>query len=62
WATPILPMLLFARITLRAWRKGRHRRELLLSLPYIVLFTLSGSFGELIGYLRGPGDSLLRIA
>ncbi len=59
---PLLPPLLLARIVIRAWRKGRHRRELLLSLPYIVLFTLSWSLGELIGYRCGAGDSLQRIA
>ena len=58
---PLLPPLLLARIARRVLRKGRHRRELLMSLPYISMFTLSWSFGELIGYMRGPGNSLAQI-
>ncbi len=58
---PWLPPLLVARIAIRVWRKGRRRRELLLSLPYIILFTLSWSLGEFVGYAWGAGDSLNRI-
>ena len=58
---PLLPPLLLWRIITRVARKGRHRRELLLALPYIMLFTLSWSLGELIGYVAGAGDSLTRI-
>lgn len=60
-AAPLLPPLLLGRIVGRVLRKGRHRRELFLSLPYIILFTLSWSLGELIGYAWGAGDSLDKI-
>ncbi len=59
---PLLPPLLLARIALRVWRKGRKRRELLMSLPYIMVFTLSWSWGELIGYAFGAGASLEQIS
>jgi glycosyltransferase involved in cell wall biosynthesis len=59
---PLLPPLMLARISTRVLRKGRLQRKFLISLPYIVLFTLSWSLGELIGYWAGPGDSLQRIA
>jgi glycosyltransferase involved in cell wall biosynthesis len=61
FAAPLLPPLLLARIAARVLRKGRHRREFVLALPYIVLFTLSWSLGEFIGYALGPGDSLEKI-
>ncbi len=60
-AAPLLPPLLLWRIIARVLKKGRRRRELFLSLPYIILFTLSWSLGEFIGYAFGAGDSLNKI-
>ncbi|MCA1553977.1 MAG: glycosyltransferase [Chloroflexi bacterium] len=62
FGAPLLPPLLLGRIVSRVLRKRRKRRELLFSLPYIVLFTLSWSWGELIGYTWGAGESLEQIS
>ncbi|MGI0001659.1 MAG: glycosyltransferase family 2 protein [Nitrososphaeraceae archaeon] len=53
----ILPFLLPLRIVLRAIRKGRHIRELFLSLPYLLLLMVGWSFGEFCGYVGGEGRS-----
>jgi len=58
---PLLPMLLMGRIVGSAWSKGRHRGELLQSLPLLLLFTGVWAWGEFVGYLAGPGDSLLKV-
>jgi GT2 family glycosyltransferase len=52
-----LPILLPWRITLIIFRKGRHFRELLLSLPYLILLMSSWGIGEFCGYLFGEGAS-----
>ena len=52
-----LPILLPTRIALEIFRKGRHRKELLKSLPYLLLLLTGWSFGEFCGYLFGAGDS-----
>ncbi len=56
----LLPIILPFRVVSGIWRKGRHMRELLLSLPYLLLFTLSWSVGEFWGYLFGEGSSSRR--
>jgi len=38
-------------------RKRRHIKELLHSLPYLLILMTSWSFGEFCGYLAGEGDS-----
>jgi hypothetical protein len=60
-AVVILPWLLPLRLFAAVWRKGRNRRELLLSLPMIVAFLWVGIAGEIAGYLRGAGSSLREI-
>jgi len=57
----LLPPLLLARIVRTTWGKKRHRRELLRSLPLLLLFTSAWGVGEIIGYWRGPGDALARV-
>ena len=56
----ILPVLLPTRIVLRTIRKGRHLRELLLSMPYLLLLMASWSYGEFCGYIGGEGNSSSR--
>ena len=56
-----LPALLFARITARVWRSGRHRRELRRSLPLLALFVLSWGAGEVIGAWFGDGGALAKV-
>ncbi len=52
-----LPLILVKRIVVQTWKKGVHRRELLLSLPFLLLLFFSWSIGESLGYLFGPGSS-----
>jgi len=50
--SPLIPIVLLSRITRRVLTKRRHVKECFLSLPILLLFLLSWSAGELIGYLR----------
>lgn len=56
-----LPPLLLLRIIRNVLARGRHRRELLLSLPLLALFVVVWGWGEVVGYLLGEGDSLARV-
>jgi hypothetical protein len=56
-----LPPVLFYRTVSRILRKGRHRGLLLQSLPLLGVFVLAWGWGEVVGYWRGPGDSLSRV-
>jgi GT2 family glycosyltransferase len=60
-ATLGLAPVLLARIASRVAQKRRHLREFLLALPYLVVFTGVWAFGELVGSVFGPGDSLREI-
>jgi hypothetical protein len=51
--SPAIPFVLLLRITRQVLSKHRHRKELLISLPILVLFLLAWGLGELIGYMRG---------
>ena len=41
--------------------KRRHRAELVRSLPLLAVFVVSWAFGEMVGYVAGPGDSLAKV-
>ena len=56
-----LPPLLMFRTVSRVVAKGRHRSELVRSLPLLTVFVISWAFGEMVGYVAGPGDSLARV-
>ena len=60
-ATPLLPPLLLWRMAATIWRKGRRKREFVLAVPVIGVFLLSWAWGEAVGALCGPGDSLARV-
>jgi glycosyltransferase involved in cell wall biosynthesis len=57
----VLPPILTVRIARWVVGKRRHIRMLLRTLPLILLFTIVWAWGELIGHLFGPGDSLMRV-
>ncbi len=57
----VLPPVLFARIVRRVLMSGRHHRELVKSLPLLVMFVCVWAAGEAVGYVAGPGDSLARV-
>jgi glycosyltransferase involved in cell wall biosynthesis len=59
--TPALPFLLLWRIASQVTSKRRHYKEFILSLPLLLLYGVSYAFGEFIGYLIGPGQSLAKV-
>lgn len=59
--TPILPALLFYRMLKQIRAKGRLRSELSSALPYLAVFVMIWAWGEMMGYLLGSGDALVRI-
>lgn len=60
-ATTLLPPLLFARMAKVIWKKGRRQTTFLLATPVIGAFLLSWAWGEAVGALFGPGESLARV-
>ena len=59
--TPLLPVLVLVRMTRQIVQKGRHRREFLRAVPFIVVFTIAWAIGESVGYVFGSGRSAARI-
>jgi glycosyltransferase involved in cell wall biosynthesis len=60
-AVAALPPLLFARTVTRIWTKRRHRRQLILSLPYIAVFVIAWTIGDVVGSWFGAGDSFQKV-
>jgi hypothetical protein len=60
-ACTILPAILLKRILSCGFSKHRFRRELVLSTPLLLCFTAVWAFGEMVGSLLGPGQSLALI-
>ena len=60
-STPALPPLLAYRIGRTVWGKGRHRGTLLRTIPVLGIFLLMWAWGEAVGALLGPGDSLEKV-
>ena len=52
--SPAIPVAFLVRISQQVLSKRKHRKEFLISLPILLLFLLAWTWGELIGYLRGP--------
>jgi GT2 family glycosyltransferase len=59
--TPLAPFHLTWRIVRNVWQKGRNRRELILSFPFLAVFMCSYSAGEFAGQLFGAGKSLSKV-
>ena len=59
--SPALPALLLARITARVWQKKHRIAKYIQTFPLIVPATIVYIAGELIGYLFGPGDALMKV-
>lgn len=55
-AAPLVPLLALWREARAVWPK-RRRREFLVSVPLLLLLQVAWAWGELWGYLRGPGRS-----
>jgi hypothetical protein len=56
-----LPALLFARVAATVLRKRRYLGRFAAVSPLVALFLTVGAFGEMLGYLIGPGRSLERV-
>jgi hypothetical protein len=52
-----LPFVRTARAFRQCWAKGRQRRQLVLSLPFILWLDLCQGWGHLVGYALGAGGS-----
>ena len=59
--SPALPALLLARITARVWQKKNLINQYVRTFPLIIPATVVYVAGELMGYLFGPGDALLKV-
>lgn len=57
-ACTVLPAILLKRILSCGFTKHRFRKELVLSIPLLIGFTTIWAFGEMVGSLFGPGQSL----
>jgi hypothetical protein len=57
---PGLVFVKVARVAREVLSRRKHIKEFLLSLPWTILFMLSWSFGEFLGYVFGAGDSAAR--
>lgn len=60
-AAGALPPVLYARIVSRVWKSGLHRRELLRSLPLLMLFVVAWGVGEMAGAWFGGGGALAKV-
>jgi hypothetical protein len=56
-----LPPVLLVRILARAGAAARHGQASATSLPLLLAFVTAWAFGEMIGYLGGPGNALARV-
>jgi glycosyltransferase involved in cell wall biosynthesis len=60
-ASPLVPLLLLARMALRVSRAHCHLDKFILSLPLLIPVLLVYVAGEFVGYLAGPGDALKKV-
>jgi len=56
-----LPPLLLFRIARGLFMKKRLLPQFIRAFPYLAVFSLIWAWGEMVGYISGPGDALLRI-
>lgn len=64
WRTltvPLLPVLALWRQARSVWPKGRRRAEFVRAVPPLFLLHSSWAWGELWGYVRGPGRSCAQL-
>jgi hypothetical protein len=59
--SPALVPVIYSRIARNVLRRRRHRRELALATPLILLYLCVWSAGEAFGYAFGGGRSLLKV-
>jgi hypothetical protein len=59
--SPLLPPLLVWRMINLTLQKKRFRKEIFMSIPYLLTFSIFWAAGEWMGYVFGPGDSLAKV-
>lgn len=60
-ASPFLAPLMLYRVARQVLHKQRHVGPFLKALPFLIPFMASYAVGEGVGYLVGPGQSLLKV-
>ena len=58
---PLLPLVLWARMTTRVVPRRRHVMKYVMIQPLLVTALIALATGELVGYARGPGDALSKV-
>ncbi|MCC7355348.1 MAG: hypothetical protein IT330_16520 [Anaerolineae bacterium] len=51
--SPLIPVILLARIAQKVFRSRRHRAKFLRSFPVLIVLALSWCLGEFVGYVSG---------
>lgn len=60
-AAPVVIPLLWGRIALRVFKARRRIGAFILTQPFLLPILVTYVFGEWVGFLAGPGDSLTKI-
>lgn len=60
-ATPLLPLLLAARLLRSMVRSPQVARQASSAAPLLLIFYVVWAVGEFVGYLRGPGSALAEV-
>lgn len=51
-SSPLIPLIFLGKITRQVFGKRRHRQSFVCALPLLLVFVLSWSLGESLGYLQ----------
>lgn len=60
-ASPVLPVLLLGRMAHRVWEKKKRVGKFVACIPLLVPVSIVYIWGEVVGYIFGPGDSLMKV-
>jgi glycosyltransferase involved in cell wall biosynthesis len=60
-ASPLVPIILLARMATRVWQKHCHVDKFALSLPLLIPALAVYAAGEWVGYVAGAGDALSKV-
>jgi glycosyltransferase involved in cell wall biosynthesis len=60
-AAPMIPNLLFLRMSTRVWQKKCHLDKFVQVVPLLIPALIAFVAGEWVGYVLGPGDALSKV-
>ena len=60
-ASPLVPFVLLARMAKRVRERNCHVDKFVKALPLLIPALFVYVSGEMIGYLAGPGDALMKV-